>query len=189
VRGHFDAMTVRSLHAEYSLLKADAPLSCEETVTRLFEESRQDVYRYLLTLSLAPGQAQEATQEVFLRLYVALRRGERIENPRAWIFRVAHNHGSHVRSREDHTRPLDPEIETLIEDRRENPEQTLLQRERHARFHSALHSLSEQQRNCLFLRAEGFRYREIAGILGVSDSTVGEFLRRAITRLRKVLHD
>jgi RNA polymerase sigma-70 factor (ECF subfamily) len=180
-------MTARSLDAEYSLLRADAPSSCEETVTRLFEESRDDVYRYLLTLSLPPGQAQEATQEVFLRLYVVLRRGERIENPRAWIFRVAHNHGMHVRNREERTRPLVPELEALLEDRRKNPEHSLLERERHSRFHSALHSLSEQQRNCLFLRAEGFRYREIAGILGVSDSTVGEFLRRAITRLRRVL--
>ena len=35
----------------------------QEQVTRLFEESRDDVYRYLLTLGLYPPRAQEAAQE------------------------------------------------------------------------------------------------------------------------------
>ena len=52
-----------------------------------------------------------------------------------------------------------------------------------ARVQTAMSSLSEQQKQCLFLRAEGFRYREIAEILGVSISTVAESLRRAIRKL------
>jgi RNA polymerase sigma-70 factor (ECF subfamily) len=54
------------------------------------------------------------------------------------------------------------------------------------RFHSAVKSLSEQQRRCLFLRVEGLRYPEIGSALGISASTVGEFLRRAMERLKKV---
>jgi len=164
------------------------PMTREEAVTRLYEEARDDVYRYLLTLGLRPAQAQEATQEVFLRLFAALQKGEHIDNLRAWIFRVAHNHGLTLRGREDSLRPLEPALETQLIDRGQNPEQTLLDRERRLRFHHAVEALSDQQRNCLYLRAEGFRYREIAAILGLSDSTVGEFLRRAITRLRKSLH-
>src|ERR1035438_10013474 len=45
-------------------------------VAQLFEESREDVYRYLMTLGLTPSRAQDATQEVFLRLYAALKGGE-----------------------------------------------------------------------------------------------------------------
>jgi DNA-directed RNA polymerase specialized sigma24 family protein len=36
---------------------------------------------------------------------------------------------------------------------------------------------------------EGFRYREIAEIVGISTSTVGEFLGRAVKRLRRALYD
>ena len=68
-------------------------VTCELQVTRLYEEAREDVYRYLLTLGLAPPQAQEAAQEVFLRLYADLQKGKRIDNLRGWVFRVAHNHG------------------------------------------------------------------------------------------------
>jgi RNA polymerase sigma-70 factor (ECF subfamily) len=165
-----------------------APMTCEEVVTRLYEEARDEVYRYLVTLGLAPPQAQEAAQEVFLRLYVSLRKGNRIDNLRGWIFRVAHNLGIRLRGREDIMRSFGPELETQLFDYGDNPEQALLHRERHLRFHRAVEALSGQQRNCLYLRAEGFRYREIAIILGVSDSTVGEFLRRAVARLRRALY-
>ena len=39
----------------------------QDRVSRLFEEARDDVYRYLLTLGLHPPRAQEAVQEVFLQ--------------------------------------------------------------------------------------------------------------------------
>jgi DNA-directed RNA polymerase specialized sigma24 family protein len=50
-------------------------LTPEDAVAELFETAREDVYRYLLTLGLVPAQAQEATQEVFLRLYAVLCKG------------------------------------------------------------------------------------------------------------------
>jgi RNA polymerase sigma-70 factor (ECF subfamily) len=157
-----------------------------EEVTRLFEGSRDDVYRYLLTLGLHPPQAQEATQEVFLRLYITLRRGEKIHTPRAWIFRVAHNLGLKIRARQDSEFPYDPELDARFGAPPANPEQQLLERERMLRFHRAVENLSEQQRRCLSLRMEGLRYPEIGSVLGISASAVGEFLRRAIQRLRRV---
>ena len=70
-----------------------------------------------------------------------------------------------------------------------DPERGLLERERLGRVHRAILNLSEQQRRCLHLRMEGLRYPEIAEVLGISASTVGEFLRRAIARLRKAIHE
>jgi RNA polymerase sigma-70 factor, ECF subfamily len=164
------------------------PLTSEEIVTRAFEDARHDVYHYLLTLGLSAAHAQETTQEVFLKLYIVLQKGERIESLRGWIFRVAHNHAVTLRRQEDSNVVFDPNIETTVVDSGDTPEQALLRKERRLQFHRAVSTLSEQQRTCLYLRADGFRYREIAEIMGVSDSTVSEFLRRALTRLRKALH-
>lgn len=155
----------------------------QDRVARLFEAWREDVYRYLLTLGLHPPQAQEATQEVFLRLYAVLRQNQNIENPRAWVFRVAHNLGLKTRSEESWQQPFDPAIEDRIATG-VTPEKSLLQRERALRFHRAVESLSERQKRCLFLRLEGLRYAEIGAVLGISASTVGEFMRRAIAKLR-----
>ena len=52
----------------------------QNRVGQFYEEARDDVYRYLLTLGLNPPRAQEAVQEVFLRLYASLKKGDDIEN-------------------------------------------------------------------------------------------------------------
>src|ERR1700694_4023975 len=109
--------------------KRRASMTLQDQVSRLFEEARDDVYRYLLTLGLYPPQAQEAAQEVFLRLYVTLRKGEEIQNPRAWIFRVAHNLGLKIRARQHSRAPFDANMESQIADSTLNPEQSLLERE------------------------------------------------------------
>ena len=55
------------------------------------------------------------------------------------------------------------------------------------RLAEVLRQLSETQRHCLSLRAEGLRYREIAEVLDIGVSTVADCLRRAVETLRKGL--
>jgi RNA polymerase sigma-70 factor (ECF subfamily) len=160
----------------------------QEQVTRAFEEGRGDVYRYLLTLGLSPQQAQEATQEVFLRLYIALEKGEAIRNMRAWLFRVAHNLGLDER-RKRQPQALDPMLERELRDQQRSTELDLIEQERRNQIGEAWKTLSEQQRQCLYLRGEGLRYREIAEAMGISISSVREFLSRAIVRLQRAVYD
>ena len=160
----------------------------EQQVTHAFEESRDDVYRYMLTLGLAPPHAQDAAQEVFLRLYVALRKGEAIRNPRGWLFRVAHNLGLDWRAKE-RTEPLEASTEALLRDLHPPADAGLIERERMKQIGDAWKTLSPQQRQCLYLRAEGLKYAEIGETLGISISTVREFLTRAIARLQKAAHE
>ena len=160
----------------------------QEEVTRAFEDAREDVYRYLLTLGLPPPQAQEATQEVFLRLHVTLQNRGRIDNTRAWIFRVAHNLGLDMRAKLQPL-PIAPALEAALRDTARSAEADLLERERMKQLTGAWKTLSPQQRECLQLRAEGLRYREIAQTMGITISSVREFLSRAILRLQKAVHE
>jgi len=155
-----------------------------EKVERLFAERRSELYAYLVNLGMRPAEAQELVQEAFLKYYVALREGQSIENPRAWVYAVAHNLAVNARSHPE--APLSRESQVPDS---ETPESLALERERMAQLRLAVENLSPQQRTCLHLRAEGFRYREIAGIVGIDSSTVGEFLRRAVKRLRKALYE
>ena len=181
-------MLARSMDGDLAeILRHDRGLpALQAQVAQLFEECREDVYRYLLTLGLDAARAQESAQEVFLRLYAALKKGEQIQNPRGWIFRVAHNYGLKVRARQNVEFSFDPNFESLIASPARSPEHELLERERMSLFHRAVENLSDQQKRCLFLRMEGLRYPEIGSALGISTSAVGEFLRRAMARLRKV---
>jgi RNA polymerase sigma-70 factor (ECF subfamily) len=164
-------------------------MTLSERVTQAYEATRDDVYRYLLTFGMPPEHAQEVTQEVFLRMFVSLKHGEDILNLRAWAFRVAHNLGLNRKTREKPAVSVDTEMEAVLPSPGASPEGVLLESERRARLAQALETLSPQQRQCLHLRAEGLKYREIAETIGVSISTVSEFLGRALTRLRKAVHE
>ena len=158
----------------------------QDQVAQLYIETREDVYRYLLTLGVHPPKAQEAVQEVFLRLYTSLKKGDKIESLRGWVFRVAHNYGLKVRARQSSEETFDPALQSRLASPAVTAERDLLDREKMTRLSAAVKELSEQQKKVLFLRMEGLRYPEIASTLGISASAVGEFLRRALTRLKKV---
>lgn len=157
----------------------------EHDVEQIYEQTRAAICSYLLCLGVPEAQAPEVTQEVYLRLYRAMRQGEKVLNLRAWVFRVAHNLGLKVRSREKAFRAVTPDWDRFPERTAVSPELIMLDREKMRRVHAALKTLSPQQRNCLYLRPEGLRYREIAEVMGISLSTVNEFLRRAISRLAR----
>ena len=125
-----------------------------------------------------------------MRLYVTLlKKEEAIRNQRAWVFRVAHNLGLTIRLKDSATMPFEPELQALLPDPGRGAESGLIEREKLLRMHRAVESLSPQQRQCLHLRAEGLRYREIADATGVGISTVAEFLRRAVARLKKAVYE
>jgi RNA polymerase sigma-70 factor (ECF subfamily) len=170
------------------VLSFDRTNELHDRVVAAYEDAREDVYRYALTLGLSSGQAQEVAQEVFLRLYVTMRDGEDIQNVRGWVFRVAHNYGLKVKAKEREHAVIDDVIERSPGSDL-NPEHRAIENERDRRIREAFEGLSPQQRQCLQLRAAGLRYREIGETIGIGTSTVNEFIRRAVTRLRKALHE
>lgn len=167
-------------------------LRLKERITQIYDELHGPVYRYLICRSASPVDADDIVQETFLRLYRHLDAGGREDNLRGWVFRVAHNISVNEFKRRRHFAGIAPddlaELEVSRPDPTPGPEELLIRREEMARVHAAISSLSEQQKHCLFLRAEGFRYREIAEILEVTVSTVAESLRRAIKKLIRESH-
>src|SRR3954471_10338423 len=94
-------------------------MELDRRVTALYEELRMDVHRYLMTIGLPAQAAQDVTQDCFVRLYEALQAGTVVENPRAWLLRVAHNMGINlVTAKGFETAPLDhnaPELVSSVE--------------------------------------------------------------------------
>jgi RNA polymerase sigma-70 factor (ECF subfamily) len=162
-------------------------LLLEEQIAHLYEELRLPLFRYLLCMRVIPEEAEEIIQESFLRLYKHLHAGRREDNLRGWIYRVAHNLSSTRRKERRFLADMSPEIWEHISlsatTPEVGPEEVLLRKERMMRLHRDIAGLSELQQNCIRLRVEGFRYREIARILNISASTVAGSLRHAIERL------
>src|SRR5262249_60454117 len=105
------------------------------------------------------------------------------DNIRSWLFRVAHNQARN-RQQSYHHRfgsALDPEIHSARDEA--TPERVLLEKERFGRLEKALDQLPSTERECLLLRAEGLRYREIGEVLGIPTSTVADTVTRTIKKL------
>jgi RNA polymerase sigma-70 factor (ECF subfamily) len=138
--------------------------------------------------------AEEIVQEAFLKLYEELNLGRSIDTPRAWLFRVVHRLAlkemRRLRVREGSQALADDELIRLdIADLRPTPAEQLLSDEREERFKQALEVLSLRERQCLNLRMEGLRYREIGEVLDLSVTTVSDILRRAVATLREACYD
>ena len=161
------------------------PVKGHQEVAELYAATREGVFRYLLTLGLDAARAQEATQDAFLRLYSNLRDGVDIRDPKSWVYRVAHNLGMDSLGRNTRESPYTEAILATVASMGKNPEQELMEKEWLEGFQHAMENLSRQQRLCLELRAQGMQYRQIAEVLEVRTSTVGEFLRRGIRQLRR----
>lgn len=158
--------------------------AARQTIADFYTKERDDLYRYLVSSGVKPVQAQDVTQEAFLRLYAALRDGAIIHTPKGWIYRVAHNLAVDSLLRERRYTPISDPIASALATL-ENNEQDLIEREWLENVHRAVGQLSRQQRACLELRARGLQYSEIAAVLKIRTSTVGEFLRRGIRQLRQ----
>jgi len=165
----------------------------EGKVSELFIAFKLPVYRYLLGLVSNRDDAEELTQETFLSLYDTLQKGVRINNVRAWVFRVAHNLAVNLHKRPHIVEGVEEAEWLRLCQERSDPssdsEQRLLHEEKRTRVIRALKCLSPQERHCLDLRAEGLCFREIAEVLSIRISTVETFLDRAIRKIAKEIHD
>lgn len=172
--------------AALATVGADRVSPLAEEVTSLFDQWRDPLLGYVVTLGLPIQEGEEVIQEVFLALFQHLRRGKSRENLRGWIFRVGHNLALKRRASGRH---LHEQVEQGafddVQDLTPNPEEAFAMKQRRGRLRAVVNALPEQDRCCLNLRAEGLRYREIAQVLGISLGGVAFSLGRSLARLRR----
>ena len=169
-----------------------APMTLSERVQALFEQLHIPVFRYVLRRMRNPGRAEEVAQETFLRLFRYLKEGRSIDNPKRGSSRRLVIWRSTLGRDDRHIQDLDETTWKKIEDTRldaADPERLALHGERLERLRSVILNLTPLQRECLHLRAEGLRYREIADLMDMSISTVADAVRRATLKISREFDD
>ena len=153
------------------------PADFEASFRQLFHAQYASLFRYLHRLTGDADDAEDLAQEVFVRLY---QRGSMPEDVRGWMAAVAHNllrdekRTGKRRLQLIQSRPLDLERSGAVA-----ADEQILGEERRRRVRAALDKLSDRDRRMLLLRHEGYSYREIAPLVGVSETSVGTLLLRA----------
>lgn len=152
----------------------------------IYDEWRLPLLRYVHRLTRDPHLAEDVTHEAFLRL---LREPREVRNPRAWLFRVCTNI---VR---DHARRLSTEDRSVIlpdvsapPAPPEPPDVEYERAEVVRMVRSALERLTPRDREALLLRESGFRYAEIAEVIGVRTEIMPTLIARALRRLQRSYH-
>lgn len=165
-------------------------VSVRRLVVEHYDREGVPLRRYLQFLGIDPETAREIAHESFLKLHQHLLAGGDRTNLRAWLYRVAHNLGRNTQTafRSSRTDLLaDVTVAGDPASHAASPEEQLLSEERSRMVREAMHRLSAAQRDCLVLRAQGLKYREIAEVLNLAVSTVGENVQRGLDKLKEWL--
>lgn len=151
------------------------------------------------------GETQEAedlTQEVFLKVFRSLRGFRGASSLKTWIYRITTNLALNrlkfnKRRRQNRQVSLDqapaedmPALSEMLADQRPGPEQRLHARQIESRLQEALDALSDDQKAIVILRdIEGLSYEEIADALDVNIGTVKSRLARGRAGIQAIMKD
>ena len=159
----------------------------QDEVLALFDDCAPGLRRYVRTFGLGAEATDDVVQEVFLALFRHLRLGRPRSNLKGWLFQVAHNLALKERHRMQRRQRAEGDWDGNAADRlldpTAGPEERLAREDRSRHLRAVLCAIPERDRRCLYLRAEGLGYRDIARALGVSLGAVAKSVTRALARL------
>lgn len=154
-----------------------------EALARLYEETRGAVYAAALGVLRNHHEAQDVTQEAFVRIWENAPGYRSQGSPMAWMLTITRNLALMSLRREGRKGELSPEEWESIPagEEQEAAEDRMALRE-------ALASLDSEERQVILLHAvSGLKHREIAGVLGRPLSTVLSRYQRGLKKLKKQL--
>lgn len=152
---------------------------------------QQFVYNLALGALGDPMEAEDTTQEAFVRAWQALPRFQRKATFRTWLYRIATNlcYNRLPRLRKEMTAIGDDKIEDLASKPSGNPQSQMEAAELRAFLHQQIEALPERYRLLIMLRFQHeLQYAEIAEIVGIPLGTVKTGIYRARQRLAQALH-
>lgn len=160
-----------------------------DSLPALFEALESPLLAYAMKLTQQMEAAQDIVQEAFVRLQA---QKKRVEAPKPWLYRTAHNLAADYHRARRKIVPLaaDGEGGALPEtpDAAPTPEEAAQRWEAVARARECVHGLDARSQRLLRLKfEEGLSYREISAETGLSVSNVGYVLHHALKEVGALL--
>lgn len=174
-------------HGERLLVDA-ARAGEESALSELYTLYFPRVYRYILARTGNPYDAEDLTEEVFMRVLEAIERFQWREAPfSAWLFRIAHNAVVSHRRKDGARGRSGPLTDGLALDS-QGPDELVENRLALDEVMLAAEKLPEAQRQVIALRfAAGLSVAETARVMGKGEGNVKVIQHKAIARLREMM--
>ena len=155
----------------------------QEALGELYHRARASVYGLALSFLKHAHDAEDVTQDTFIRVWENAPRYQPQGTPLAWILAVARNLSLMKLRERGKTQDMEPE-----EWDRLAGEDSLVTAEDRQVLQAALGGLSDEERQVVILHAvTGWKHREIADLLELPLSTVLSKYRRALQKLKETL--
>ena len=152
-----------------------------EAFERLYAASSGFVYNVALRITHNSADAQEVTQDVFMKVYHKLKDFQFRSSFKTWVYRITANTAINYyrRSLKQNSRSVDfDDLEGALPSAATAAESALA-RENEARLDALLEQLNPEYKVCLVLREiEGLTYQEISRALKIPVNTVKSRLKR-----------
>jgi RNA polymerase sigma factor (sigma-70 family) len=153
----------------------------------LFLENWNAIYRLLVRMTGDPAEAEDLALETFSRLHRQPPKGGEGYNLGGWLYRVATNLG--LRSIRSFKRREQYEMaagkDALGEAPENRPAQIFENKEEQRLAQLALAKMNPRRAELLVMRYSGLSYKEIAGSLQLSPTSIGPLLLRAEREFEK----
>jgi RNA polymerase sigma-70 factor (ECF subfamily) len=152
-----------------------------------FDAYNDAIFRFCALKVSTREVAQDITQEVFMRYWQSLRKGEALQNERAFLYTIArHLVIDWYRKKKDSS--LDVLTEAGIDFAGDNSKSITDQAEVQEVL-AVIQKLEEGDREVLLLRfVEGFSPKEIAEVLEESANVVSVRIHRALKKVQELIH-
>jgi RNA polymerase sigma-70 factor (ECF subfamily) len=152
-----------------------------------FEQLMRQYERLVLVTALRllgrMEDAQDVSQEVFLKLYRNLGKLDNMAAIPAWLYRVTVNACHDLRRRRTSTVPVDDAAGVVSSDA--DPHQRSAETERRRALELSLRMLSDKERTALVLRdLEGLSTAEVARVLSSNEATVRSQVSKARVKIK-----
>jgi RNA polymerase sigma-70 factor (ECF subfamily) len=155
----------------------------------LMEKYQLQVFRTVMGFVHTKEDAEEVTQDIFVRVYQSLSSFQHESEFSTWLYRITINMSLNFLGRNSKNR-LQQSLEAIFSLRSEEktPLEKLESAERDRRIRMAIDSLPEKQRMAFILsRYEELPQKKIAAIMNRSEGAVEQLLQRAKENLKKKL--
>lgn len=139
------------------------------------------LYRLALRITLSREEAEDIVQDTLIKVWNRRDSWDAIESMEAFALTICRNLAlDRMRLHDNRNASLDDESQGERPDSASNPLERTVQREKVAIVKSLVDNLPEKQRCCMQLRDfEGKSYKEIAGVLGITEDQVKVNIFRA----------
>jgi RNA polymerase sigma-70 factor (ECF subfamily) len=158
-----------------------------EAFGRLYDMHVDRVYRNIYYRVGNEADAEDLTQQVFLKAWQAIGKYKKMASPFvAWLMTISHNLViDFYRTRKDRAYL---EAEVLADDSAPSPERAAEASLDRQRLRKAILQLGGDEQQVVILRLiEGFEFTEIASLLKKKEGNIRVILHRALVRLRSIL--